>query len=427
MVLLPDRGGQAVRHPVPGARPTGRDAPRAEGRRGAPRRGGPARRQRARRRQRLLLPRHVRRQPRRHPAGLLHRLRPATSASPCRCKDLATGEALADEIPGIFYGGAWSADGTTFFYTTVDDAWRPNQVWRHAIGTPAEDDVLVHEETDERFWVGIGLTRSERYLVLDAGQQDHQRDPHPCGRRPGRRVPRRRPAAAGVEYARRPPRATASWSCTTTAPRTSSWPPSPLDDPGSWTPLIEHRADTRLLEQSTPSRTTPWCTSAATGSPASASCPRRRRARRDPLPRADLRRRAVGQPGVRHRAAPAAATPRWSPRTRSTTTTSTRASCSCASRRPCSAATTRPTTSSPASGRPPRTAPGSRSRSWPAKGTRTGPRPPCCTATAATSSRSTRRSPSRGCRCSTGASSSPSRTSAAAARWAATGTRTASC
>lgn len=63
-----------------------------------------------------------------------------------KVKDLGTGELLGDEIPGIFYGGAWSADGTTFFYTTVDDAWRPNRIHRHTIGTPAENDVLVHEE-----------------------------------------------------------------------------------------------------------------------------------------------------------------------------------------------------------------------------------------------------------------------------------------
>ena len=49
-----------------------------------------------------------------------------------RVKDLVTGETLADEIPDIFYGSAWSADGSTLFYPTVDEAWRPHRVWRHA-------------------------------------------------------------------------------------------------------------------------------------------------------------------------------------------------------------------------------------------------------------------------------------------------------
>ncbi len=32
---------------------------------------------------------------------------------------------LADEVPDTFYGTAWSYDGGTLFYLTVDDAWRP--------------------------------------------------------------------------------------------------------------------------------------------------------------------------------------------------------------------------------------------------------------------------------------------------------------
>ena len=63
-----------------------------------------------------------------------------------RVKDLVTGEVAADEIPGAFYGSAWSADGRALFYVTVDEAWRPHRVWRHLIGTPAASDVVVFEE-----------------------------------------------------------------------------------------------------------------------------------------------------------------------------------------------------------------------------------------------------------------------------------------
>lgn len=81
--------------------------------------------------------------------------------------DLRTGELLADEIPQTYYGTAWSADGTRLFYTTVDEAMRPYQVWRHRLGTPATDDVLVLQEDDERFYAGVALTRSQRYVVID--------------------------------------------------------------------------------------------------------------------------------------------------------------------------------------------------------------------------------------------------------------------
>ena len=83
-----------------------------------------------------------------------------------RFKDLATGEVLADAIEGTYYGTAWATDNATFFYTTMDAAHRPYRVWRHRLGTDNRDDVLVFEELDERFFVTIELSRSERFVVL---------------------------------------------------------------------------------------------------------------------------------------------------------------------------------------------------------------------------------------------------------------------
>jgi len=86
-----------------------------------------------------------------------------------RVRDLATGENLADEIPDTFAGASFSPDGRYVVYTTVDDAWRPDTVWLHEIGTPVDDDVKLFTEPDERYWVGAGFTRSDRYLVIDVG------------------------------------------------------------------------------------------------------------------------------------------------------------------------------------------------------------------------------------------------------------------
>jgi oligopeptidase B len=83
-----------------------------------------------------------------------------------RIKDLRTGELLPDEITGTFYGAAWATDNSTLFYLTVDDAWRPHKVWRHELGSTGPAD-LVFEEPDERFWIGVGLTRSEKYIIID--------------------------------------------------------------------------------------------------------------------------------------------------------------------------------------------------------------------------------------------------------------------
>lgn len=86
-----------------------------------------------------------------------------------RVRDLATGENLPDEIENTSHGAVFSPDGQFVFYTTVDESWRPDTVWRHRIGTAREKDVVVFTEPDERFWLGVGVTRSSRYIVVVAG------------------------------------------------------------------------------------------------------------------------------------------------------------------------------------------------------------------------------------------------------------------
>ncbi|HET6835763.1 MAG TPA: S9 family peptidase [Acidimicrobiales bacterium] len=83
-----------------------------------------------------------------------------------RFKDLDSGEHLGDEIPGTYYGAAWSADSGTFFYVTPDEARRPHRLWRHRMGSDVSADELVYEENDRRFFLGVHLTRSERFIVL---------------------------------------------------------------------------------------------------------------------------------------------------------------------------------------------------------------------------------------------------------------------
>ena len=83
-------------------------------------------------------------------------------------KDLSTGELLDDHLTDIFYGATWAGEEYVF-YQKVDDAWRPDTVWRHKVGTPQSEDVCVFKEDDERFRVGVGSMRSEKYLIIAAG------------------------------------------------------------------------------------------------------------------------------------------------------------------------------------------------------------------------------------------------------------------
>lgn len=83
-------------------------------------------------------------------------------------RDLVSGDTLEDEIPNT--GGAFfTPDGTGVLYTTRDEAWRPDTLWLHRLGTPVTDDVQLFHEPDEKFWLGAGITRSRRYLVIGVG------------------------------------------------------------------------------------------------------------------------------------------------------------------------------------------------------------------------------------------------------------------
>ncbi|HET7901665.1 MAG TPA: prolyl oligopeptidase family serine peptidase [Candidatus Nanopelagicales bacterium] len=82
-----------------------------------------------------------------------------------RFRSLESGNDLDEVVPDTYYGGAWSADSTTFFYLRCDDAMRPFQVWSHVLGTPVSSDRLLLEDLDDRMEYTLEATRSGRYAV----------------------------------------------------------------------------------------------------------------------------------------------------------------------------------------------------------------------------------------------------------------------
>jgi oligopeptidase B len=83
-------------------------------------------------------------------------------------KDLRTGEVLTDTAERVG-SVVWATDSRTFFYSLEDEETkRQFQLFRHVVGTPQAQDVLVFEETDERFNVGAGRTRDGKYIVLES-------------------------------------------------------------------------------------------------------------------------------------------------------------------------------------------------------------------------------------------------------------------
>ena len=87
-----------------------------------------------------------------------------------RIRNLDTGEQLPDELDGLA-AACFTPDGRYVFATLLDDAQRPYAIRRHKVGEPVERDVIVYEEHDEKFWVGIGLSFDERNLVIGTGSK----------------------------------------------------------------------------------------------------------------------------------------------------------------------------------------------------------------------------------------------------------------
>ena len=72
----------------------------------------------------------------------------------------------SESIDNVSYGFAWASDSVTCFFTRVDDAWRPHQLWRHRVGDDPINDALVVEEPDARFNIGVGRSRDGAVLVV---------------------------------------------------------------------------------------------------------------------------------------------------------------------------------------------------------------------------------------------------------------------
>jgi oligopeptidase B len=168
-----------------------------------------------------------------------------------RVKDLRTGQLEPDEIPGTFYGSAWSADGRALFYVTVDDAWRPYRIWRHLLGTPASEDAIVYQEDDGKFGVGVDLSRSERYLMITAASKLTSEVRLLDATDPAGEftvvAPRRTGVEYGVEHQALADGTERLLILHNDGALNFELAEASLDRPAEWTPLIAHREDTRLL------------------------------------------------------------------------------------------------------------------------------------------------------------------------------------
>ncbi len=85
-------------------------------------------------------------------------------------RDLETGKDGENELQDV--GSCAWGDDATLFYSKVDENHRPSKIFRHTLGTKQDQDVLIYEEHDPRFYCGVGRSRSGKYIFISAGMND---------------------------------------------------------------------------------------------------------------------------------------------------------------------------------------------------------------------------------------------------------------
>jgi oligopeptidase B len=89
-----------------------------------------------------------------------------------RVRDWESGKDRDDRVEETDGAVVWSTDSKSFFYVKLDENHRPMQIWRHRLGMPQADDILVYEEHDQGWFTHIHESSSGRFCVIAGG--DHE-------------------------------------------------------------------------------------------------------------------------------------------------------------------------------------------------------------------------------------------------------------
>ncbi|HEY9090102.1 S9 family peptidase [Parasphingorhabdus sp.] len=89
-----------------------------------------------------------------------------------RFLDLASGNALPDIIPGTLSSLVWSADSKNLIYGLANENWRTDNARLHVLGTDIDKDIELYKEHQDGFTVGVGLTQSEKFIVIATGDNE---------------------------------------------------------------------------------------------------------------------------------------------------------------------------------------------------------------------------------------------------------------
>jgi oligopeptidase B len=85
-----------------------------------------------------------------------------------RFKDLETGTLYPETIAGVSANLVWADDNRTLFYVENDpETLLTVRVKKHVLGTAVAEDVVVYEEADDSFYMGISRSRDDRFICIE--------------------------------------------------------------------------------------------------------------------------------------------------------------------------------------------------------------------------------------------------------------------
>jgi len=114
--------------------------------------------------------------------------------------NLTTGQLYPETILETGYGFAWGNDNQTVFYTLVDEANRPFKLLRHQLGSAVSDDELVYHEADDSYYLSVGKTRSDAYILLELQSKITSEIHYLDANQPEGKFQVIQPRSSGVEY-----------------------------------------------------------------------------------------------------------------------------------------------------------------------------------------------------------------------------------
>jgi oligopeptidase B len=171
-------------------------------------------------------------------------------------RNLETGHDLSDVIADSGGGAVWSADARHLFYVRLDPSHRPSRVFRHALGTGREDDVLVYEDKDPGFFVNVGKTQSDHFVVIRSGDHETSEEWLIPADAPESAPVLVAPRETGVEYGADEAHGTLYILTNAGGAKDFKIVTAPLAAPGraNWTDLVPHEPGRLILSHSVAAR-----------------------------------------------------------------------------------------------------------------------------------------------------------------------------